>query len=302
MSLEVLKQNSKSFYFAGYLLGSRSLHRIAALYNICRTLDDLADSAEDSLKARANLMTVQHAFASKDISNYLVMIKHRDCANVNEIHINSLITGLLKDTERVRIRTTESLLVYCYRVAGTVGLMICDIFRIQDPNARAHAIDLGVAMQLTNIARDVLEDAKMGRVYLPQELINDLTPKQIESPTKTDKIIISAAVSHLLYLADKHYNSGFCGLPFLPFRSRFSIFLAGRIYKRIGLKIRKHGLNVWSRRHYTSVFEKCYEFLICICLFIINLDNHKYTASHDSKLHKFFSHLPDANYQAEKKE
>ena len=302
MSLEVLKKNSKSFYFAGYLLGPRQFHRIAALYNICRTLDDLADCAEDTNQARANLISVQKAFNSKDISNSLVMIKHRDCAKVKEIHVNSLITGLLTDTEKVKIQTTKKLLVYCYKVAGTVGLMICDIFQIQDPNARAHAIDLGVAMQLTNIARDVLEDAKMGRIYLPQELINDLTPSQIKSPTKTDKIIISAAVNRILFLADEHYNSGFHGLPFLPFRSRFSIFLAGRIYRRIGIKIRKNGTNVWAGRHYINIFEKCYELLTCLCLFIVNLDHHKYRGSHKSELHKYFKYLPDANYQAETKE
>jgi len=301
MSQEVLKKNSKSFYFAGYLLGSKQFRSIAALYNICRTLDDLADCTTNSHQARARLLAAQNAFNSKDISNSLVMIKNRDCKKVKEINIDSLITGLLTDTEEVRIQTTENLLIYCYRVAGTVGLMICDIFQIHNSNARAHAIDLGIAMQLTNIARDVMEDAKMGRIYLPQELINNIGTEQIKKPNESEKNIISSAVNRILLLADEHYNSGFSGLPFLPFRSRFSLFLAGRIYRRIGIKIRKHGLNIWGGRYYVNSFEKCFELLSCIFLFIINLNLHQYKTTHNTKLHRYFRYLPDANYPTEKK-
>ena len=172
----------------------------------------------------------------------------------------ALIDGLLSDQKPVRIKTETELLVYAYRVAGTVGILMCDMLNCDDKNALDHAIDLGIAMQLTNIARDVLEDAKMGRRYLPESWVGDLQPERIvtlaKTPLASDAAVLTKAVKKLLNLADDYYKSGIEGFSYLPLRAHIAISIAAHVYRQIGvqLRLKKHG---WHRgREVTSRFTK----------------------------------------------
>ena len=139
--------------------------------------------------------------------------------NISRKIIDDLFDGLESDlSENIKIKTKKDLLLYCYRVAGTVGLMMAKILKVKNKEALLGAIDLGVAMQLTNISRDVVEDGKRNREYIKPDF------KEIE---KT------------IYLAEKFYDSSFSAIRKIPLRFRFSILVARRIYRKIGHKILK---------------------------------------------------------------
>ena len=173
--------------------------------------------------------------------------------------IIALIDGLLQDQKLVRIADERTLRRYGYRVAGTVGLM-CHVLDCDDEAARAHAIDLGIAMQLTNIARDVLEDAEMGRRYLPASWAGDVMPVHIIAashiPDGEVARAVSAAVGQLLLLADEYYQSGAHGLPYLPLRAHIAIAVAARVYRQIGVQIAATGYGWHQGRQVTSRLTK----------------------------------------------
>ena len=194
----ILKENGKSFNWAGNFLPSKYINRAAELYSFCRILDDIADS-EDTLSLKQ----------LKGIKSYLVHNKKTSLSEINyPKYFNTLskraaidlIDGLILDQNSVSFDDQAELISYSYQVAGTVGLMMCDALECRDKNANLFAIDLGIAMQLTNIARDVLEDASMGRRYLPGAWVNNLSANEIaKAAEKGDekKIkIISLAVSY----------------------------------------------------------------------------------------------------------
>ena len=158
-----------------------------------------------------------------------------------------MIDGVLQDTKTVAIKTTEELLRYAYRVAGSVGLMMCPIIGCRDSRGLRHAIDLGIAMQLTNICRDVLEDANQNRRYLPLPTIspNNIKTVVTHSMSSVD-IHVRKKIHSLLHLADRYYQSGFDGLCYLPSKSQRTILLAGLLYQRIGHKIIKEGCQ-WKK-------------------------------------------------------
>ena len=154
----------------------------------------------------------------------------RECGIEPEI-ARELIAGMASDAETVRVADEAELLRYCYRAAGTVGLMMCRVLDAREPAAAAHAVDLGIAMQLTNLCRDVADDARMGRRYLPASLVGDLPPGDLIEPSPALRPKVRAAVARLLALAELYYASGEAGLPFLPVRARAGILVAGRVYR-----------------------------------------------------------------------
>ena len=254
---ESLAVNGKSFDWARRFLGSRTGGDAATLYKFCRVLDDMADGdvANGStrlLTIRDDLATGRHA-SDPLLTDFLPFIRQQDLpVGV----IIALIDGLLLDQKPVRVADECELIRYAYRVAGTVGVLMCNVLNCEDDAARAHAIDLGIAMQLTNIARDVREDAEMGRRYLPASWTGDVTPSQIvaASGAPDDKlaISISAAVRRLLMMADEYYRSGILGLPYLPMRAHISIAVAARVYRQIGLQIAATGYRWYLGRQVTS--------------------------------------------------
>ena len=127
-------------------------------------------------------------------------------------------------------------------MAGTVGLMMSKILDVNDPRALAHAIDLGIAMQITNICRDVTEDAHLKRRYLPASLIGNVEPAQLLNPDLATQGQLRATLKSLLQLADQYYKSGYEGLCFITLRSRLSIAIASSLYRQIGLILKKQQL------------------------------------------------------------
>ena len=175
--------------------------------------------------------------------------------------IASLVEGLMDDqAPEVLLADEESLIQYAYKVAGTVGLLMCEILNNKDPRAKAHAVDLGIAMQLTNIARDVVEDARMGRRYLPGAWVNNMSPEQIvaaaSNPSGHDGTQITLAVERLLDLAESYYASGRAGLVYLPYRAHFSIGVAAKVYRQIGRQLLRSKDSWHGKRQVTSKGSK----------------------------------------------
>ena len=175
--------------------------------------------------------------------------------------IASLVEGLMDDqADEVLLPDEESLIQYAYKVAGTVGLLMCEILNNSDPKAKPHAVDLGIAMQLTNIARDVVEDARMGRRYLPGSWVGNMSPEDILDaaldPYGPDGVQITRAVERLLDLAESYYASGREGLAYLPARAHFSIGVAAKVYRQIGRQLLRSKDSWHGKRQVTSKGSK----------------------------------------------
>mgnify|MGYP001595839973 FL=1 len=250
---QVLAKNGKSFYWASLFLGPALADRAARLYQFCRFVDDLADGdlphRLDSLEdIRAELNDPQHP-AVATIPELNAFIELADESNLPLNAASELLDGMLRDQLPTAVATEAELLRYCHAVAGTVGLMMCRVLNCQHPRAESFAIDLGVAMQLTNIARDVLEDATMDRRYLPASWLD--TPLSAEAIAKAENschLPVAAAIDQLLELADQYYASALLGIHLLPFRSRFAIIVALRVYRQIGRQLKAGGLQWWRGR------------------------------------------------------
>ena len=255
-SKQVLARNGKSFYWASLFLGHKMANRAARLYEFCRFVDDIADG--DLPHRHETLADISASLKANDSSSGPEVEAFLNLASEVNIPMQAateLLDGMLLDQQPTAMKDQAELLRYCHAVAGTVGLMMCRILNCKHPRADHFAIDLGVAMQLTNIARDVLEDAKMGRRYLPQQWVNfsaaEIATGQIQYRYPTSK-----AIEQLLNLADKYYNSALLGIQLLPFRSRFSITVALRVYRQIGVLLRRRKLAWWKGRVVVNKIEK----------------------------------------------
>lgn len=254
----VLKEKGRSFHWARHLLGKRHAARATRLYAFCRHLDDLADEAGSKERARASLDTARRDITSGSSSDPVIrdgLTLMRECG-IDDALVLELISGALSDLDEVRIRDEAGLLRYCYQVAGTVGLMMCRVLDVDDPRAFPHAVDLGIAMQLTNICRDVAADAAMGRRYLPATLIGDLQAVDLVDPAFDRRDTIQEGILTLLALADDYYRSGEAGLSYLPLQARAGILVASRVYHGIGEELRSRGGECWSRRAEVSPLRK----------------------------------------------
>ena len=256
----VLASKGRSFHWARHLLGQKHAERATRLYAFCRYLDDLTDEASSTSVARTKLASVREEILngkSRDtsLSDGLALV--RECG-IPVGPILDLVRGTSSDLERVCVGDLPELIRYCYRVAGTVGLMMCRVLDVESHSAFPHAIDLGIAMQLTNICRDVVEDASMGRRYLPATLVGDLTPEELIHPDSVVRSKVSAAILNLLHLADEYYKSGEAGLCYLPVRARGAILVASRIYRGIGTALLDREGDCWSNRAMVSAPQKAF--------------------------------------------
>jgi len=236
----ILRHHGKSFAWAARLLPDWCRRDAAAIYAWCRRCDDAVDHAPDgaaAARAVARLrVELDRIFASGDSLDDPVLAGFRDVARRRQIpraYADQLVDGMEMDIGRVRYRTFADLLVYCHRVAGVVGLMMARVMAVSDARALRCAAKLGLAMQLTNICRDVAEDARRDRVYLPAELLG-------AGP--------SAAVAELLRRADQFYRAGDRGLGALPARCAAAIRAARLIYADIGRVIAASGFDVNAGR------------------------------------------------------
>lgn len=245
----VMKLHGKSFWFASLFLPRQVASDAARLYAFCRRMDDLADIAVTQEK-RAALSQVRHDLqcgvsGDPHVADFLALARQYDLPTDAA---DWLIATFLEDAERPMLVEDEIELVrYCYGVAGTVGLMMSPILGADRKRAGGAAIYLGVAMQMTNIARDVLEDAGAGRRYLPGVWVQNILPQEMIGRVDRRQEIASA-VHRLLDLADEYYALAATGFSLIPSQSRRGIAVAAAVYREIGVVLREKECAWWARR------------------------------------------------------
>ena len=260
-----IKSEGKSFYWASFFLPKKNRIAASRLYSICRYLDDVADNSK--LDTSSQIKNIFNQIKENESSEINIFFKKN---NINLGILKDLIDGLISDQQNVRVTDEKELIDYSYKVAGTVGLMMLPIINTKDTEARKHAIDLGIAMQLTNIARDVYEDAKMNRLYLPKEWLGQVSTSDLIDNKLDDqkKKLIELSIKNLIELSDKFYANGFSGMKFIPLRTRLAIFFAAKIYKGIGEKIKSGGYVYKLERVYLNKLEKLWITIISIPEFL----------------------------------
>lgn len=243
---QVLAFRARSFRWASAFLSRAQRQRVAALYAFCRAVDDLVDADWVSPEAKRDLDRLQTALSAEPNGKslwpegYLWFRELCMESGIDFAAVRDLILGMRSDLGLVRVQSDQELLRYCYRAAGTVGIMMCSVLGVRDPRAWRHAVHLGIAMQLTNISRDVREDAEAGRVYLPAERLAayGVASEQLVDG-EADPEAVSLVVNDVLTLAEGYYRSGDAGMRFLPARARWAILVASRLYRGIGRRLRR---------------------------------------------------------------
>ena len=252
---------AKSFSWAGFFLPKKTYKKCSALYDFCRVVDNIADDKEKLEIKEIKFKKFVNDFEKKNSEDPVIQ---NMWDIINEFNISlkiiyDLFDGIESDIKQnVKIDTKKDLLIYCYRVAGTVGLMMAKILEVTKKQSLKSAIDLGIAMQLTNISRDVIEDSKKNRSYIKGNF------EEIYSTIK---------------LADTFYKNSFYSIREIPLNFRFSILVARRVYRKIGYKIlKKKTFENYSKsgKIYVSNFEKVLETILSIYdLIILSLSNKK---------------------------
>lgn len=251
----VIAEHSKSFSFASRLLDDAARDDVAVLYAWCRRADDAVDLAPRAEQgARVERLHVELAaiYAGEPLEAPVLVafqsLVHRK--GIPKEYPLALLAGMRSDTGLVRVETTAELLVYCYRVAGVVGLMLCHVFGLSDPRARENAAHLGIAMQLTNICRDVREDAERDRCYLPADLLAAC------NGSEHDRERVCRVVERLLALAELYYRSADSGFYALPLRAALAARAARRIYAAIHRELAARGFDALAGRVSVPLWRK----------------------------------------------
>lgn len=258
-SRAVLARHARSFRWASVFLPADARDDAAVVYAFCRLADDLVDEATDAATGAADLAALDAELMGTAPPRPLVVALH-DVARRRGIDLRSaheLNVGIGSDRGAVRVADDPELLRYCYRVAGTVGLMMCGVIGVTHRDALAHAIDLGIGMQLTNICRDVREDARRDRVYLPASRLRaaGIDPEALRAGA-ADRVKLAGVVRDLLALAERHYTSADDAMRHIPWRSRLAILVASRVYRAIGRRLLRHGADAWAGRTIVPWWEK----------------------------------------------
>ncbi len=274
---------AKSFNWAGFFLPKNVYQDCSKLYSFCRVLDDIVDE-KTNLELRIerfdeikNIFNKTYELDNNDrkvldqsehgiIINDMIILAVNN--NIKRLILDDLIEGVGSDLKtKVYLRTVKDLLVYSYRVAGTVGLMMAKILNVSDTRSLKGAIDLGIAMQLTNIARDVIEDKKMNRQYIKPDFEN------IEATLK---------------LADMFYESSYTSIKKIPFKYRFAIIVARRVYRQIGRKIiQKRNMENYEKsgKIYVNNFGKIYQTILSLFdlmfLYLKDIESHQRIKEHE---------------------
>lgn len=269
-SEEDIAKGSQSFAAAARLFDRATRDDAVMLYAWCRHCDDVIDgqaaghghSTDYRDGQRERLAELRQktsaALAGSSSGDYIFEALHRVVIghDIPHRHPQELLTGFEMDVEQRRYRTIGETLDYCYHVAGVVGVMMAMIMGVRERAVLDRASDLGLAFQLTNIARDVVDDARAGRIYIPDELLVRQGIGEIVPEDRDQWPRLHAAALDLLDLAERYYKSAYAGLPALPLRSAWAIAAARRIYRAIGQKLRAGGPSAWEQRVSTTKAEK----------------------------------------------
>jgi phytoene synthase len=255
-----LKKNGRTFWLASLFLPREVAADATTLYAFCRTMDDLADQ-QSNVDAREQLQQVREDLCAKRSDQPVVadLIRLAERRNLDLHAADCLLDVLIQDaSEDLCLRDESELLKYCYGAAGTVGLMMSAVLQASGSAAKIQAIDLGIAMQLTNIARDVQEDARIRRRYLPSIWVDGLQPEEIASAKagsqEAEKIML--AIEKTLTLADMFYANGARGFPAIPHSARRGIRISATLYRHIGVELRARGCDFTRGRVVVSLPTK----------------------------------------------
>ena len=249
----LLKKHAKSFYWASFFLSKETFNKCSSLYNFCRTLDDIVDDNNKLEIKKNNFLQFKKNFMNKDLNDPIIkeMWSIINSEKISEKVVTDLFDGVETDLkEKVRINSKKELFVYSYRVAGTVGLMMSKILKVKNKEALKGAIDLGIAMQLTNIARDVCEDRDRNRQYIKPDF---------------------SAIKETINESQIFYQKSFSSISSIQLRSRFSVIVARRVYKKIGDYILKQNNSEnynKAGKIYVPIFEKIIQTFLSIIDFV----------------------------------
>ena len=279
----ITRRHAKSFYFAAKFLPKPKQKAVYPIYALCRHVDDEIDeitkgNESDAIRAVEKWhRKLEEVFEAKwqkakgtgknedqkpkTKNQNLVLTAWRDLLEAHKIPQNlplELMQGVLMDTHTKRYETFDELYVYCYRVASTVGLMSSEILGYSDKIALRYAKALGIAMQLTNILRDVKEDAAMGRIYLPQDELRKfkVSEEQILEGEVNNNFV--EMMRFQIQRARDYYRTGEKGISLLEKDSRLTVLLASRIYAQILDKIERQNYDVFTRRAHTNFPQKIF--------------------------------------------
>jgi len=235
---------AKSFSWAGYFLPKETFKKCSDLYDFCRVADNIADNDDEIESKKKKFDQFENNFNQKKFDDPIIknMWDLIEEFNISSKIVQDLLIGIKSDIrDEVKLNSKKDLLIYSYRVAGTVGLMMAKILKVNKKSSLNSAIDLGIAMQLTNISRDVIEDSKNNRFYINESF---------------------EEISTTINLADTFYKNSFYSIKDIPISFRFSILVARRVYRKIGHKIlRKKNFENYqnSGKIYVSNIEKVLE-------------------------------------------
>ena len=260
-----ISQHSKTFSFASIFLPNKIKYDVYKVYQFCRLYDDSADKdvsiPDDQYETELNKL------------------------GINKKALEQLKIGIDSDRNFNRFIGMDDLIVYSYRVAGCVGIMMCDVLNVENDQDKYYAIDLGIAMQITNICRDVFEDAANKRIYIPKEIMPNDDLHLIDNQE------IFKYVCKLHDFAEEYYSSALNGITSIPLKSRFSILLALRLYQAIGRKILSNENLFFKQTINTTLLEKLKIFLKCIFEFFFCF-LFRFKKNHNSELHSSLTGLP----------
>ncbi|MGM0578050.1 MAG: phytoene/squalene synthase family protein [Myxococcota bacterium] len=288
-----LAHHGRTFRLAGHLLPRARRDDAAVVYAFCRRVDDAVDEAPDREAARHALARLESGLSGDAPADPLTAAFLDVCArrSIPPVAARELIRGVGSDMGVVRLEDDAALLRYAYRVAGTVGLMMCGVLGVEAARARPHAVDLGVGMQITNICRDVLEDARRDRVYLPADRLHGagVDPEDLVAG-RADRRAVARVVADLLDLADRYYASGRAGMRFIPARPRPAIAAAARAYQAIGHRLRERSCDALAGRTVVPATEKLRHVLRAAAWSPLAPLTHR--APHRADLHRHLAGLP----------
>ncbi len=252
-----MKSHARSFHLASLFFPSHLFDQVKALYALCRFIDDAVDEAPDSNEALRRLNQIAYDLKDQNPQIAVNQIYHSNRLDVG--YIEDLIAGARSDlNEKIEIKDQKEFIAYCYMVAGSVGLAMFDLMQVKDPKARAHAVDLGIAMQITNICRDVKEDLDRKRIYIPLSLLtqHNIKPEDLYQTGLLHLPTLPLVIQDLLELADRFYLSAQDAFSTIPWRARLAIIIASELYRGIGVKILRKGGHPLNGRVYLGRFEK----------------------------------------------
>lgn len=269
-AVQSIEVGSKSFAAASRLFDPQTRRSAVMLYAWCRHCDDVVDGQEGGrdavplgvreVQARlAGLIEQTHAvYAGRpaEIPAFAALQEVVRRHELRQAYALDHLAGFAMDVADRQYRTVDDLLEYCYHVAGVVGLMMAQVMGVKDESTLDRACDLGVAFQLTNIARDIVEDAAIGRCYLPRQWLDELGIPRERLVDREYRERLAVLGARLVDMAEPYYQSAEAGIAALPRRSAWAVATARGVYREIGVKVKAAGAGAWDQRISTSKADK----------------------------------------------